>query len=73
MKVEPSMPPNSILRSARPPIQKSTRLRPDSWVAQVPLLLRKSTRSAGAPAVPSTRASAAARLSATVVAAVMLS
>ncbi|MNF02108.1 hypothetical protein D3C80_2012120 [compost metagenome] len=40
--------------------------------AQVPLLLRKSRRSAGAPSPPNTRAMAASRFSSSVVAPVMV-
>ncbi|MCY1498844.1 hypothetical protein D9M68_328410 [compost metagenome] len=71
------MPPKGIFSSARPPIQKSTRSRPVvvtplAPLAQVPVLCRKSTRSAGSPAPPSTSRVAAARLAARVVALVML-
>ncbi|MNP13214.1 hypothetical protein D3C76_1054840 [compost metagenome] len=41
-------------------------------LAQAPLLLRKSMRSAGAPSPPNTRAMAAARFSSRVVALVMV-
>ncbi|MCY1557179.1 hypothetical protein D9M68_940080 [compost metagenome] len=71
MKVEPSMPPKGVTFSARPPIQKSTRFRPVSTPAQVPVPLRKSRRSAGAVAPPRTIAVAAARLPARVVAPVI--
>ncbi|MCY1498853.1 hypothetical protein D9M68_328500 [compost metagenome] len=62
------MPPKGVCSSARPPIQKSTRFRPVSTPAQVPVPLRKSSRSAGAPAPPRTMAVAAARFWARVVA-----
>ena len=50
LKVEPSMPPKAIFFSARPPIQRSTSLRPPSLARpRCPCQLRKSRRSAGAP------------------------
>ncbi|MNC02861.1 hypothetical protein D3C81_830220 [compost metagenome] len=80
------MPPKGIFSSAKPPTQKSTASRPvmvtssavcktpsvPAVLVQAPVLLRKSMRSAGAPAPPSTRSEAAARLSASVMASVML-
>ena len=42
---------------------------PFAPLAHAPVLLRKSSRSAGAPAPPNTRSMAAARLSSSVVAA----
>ncbi|MCY1177598.1 hypothetical protein D9M73_179130 [compost metagenome] len=71
------MPPKGIFSSARPPIQKSTRSRPVivtplASLAQMPVLCRKSRRSPGSPAPPSTNRVAAARLAAMVSAPVML-
>ncbi|MDT4885344.1 hypothetical protein FQZ97_1215690 [compost metagenome] len=71
------MPPKGIFCSARPPIQKSTSsspvvVTPLAPLAQAPVPYRKSMRSAGSPAPPSTSSVAAVRLSSIVVASVML-
>ncbi|MNC62185.1 hypothetical protein D3C75_1121840 [compost metagenome] len=67
------MPPNSFLRSASPPIQKSTMFRPVSLVAHAPVLLKKSNASARVASLagPNSRNSTAARFPATVVASVI--
>ncbi|MNX77390.1 hypothetical protein D3C86_1089310 [compost metagenome] len=70
------MPPNGIFSSARPPIQRSMLSRPVMVtpvgpLAQAPVLLRKSSRSAGSPTPPNTRSEAAARFPSSVVALVM--
>ncbi|MDT4882271.1 hypothetical protein FQZ97_1182080 [compost metagenome] len=77
MKVEPSMPPNGMICSARPPIHRSILstpviVTPLALFAQAPVLLRKSRRSDGALPPPNTMAMAASRLASRVVAEVML-